>query len=164
MNRETLLCWISWAIVVTFLFMEFNSSVINRFSEFDSIKHLGKMLGERTAPIFISPLFGSSKSLILLKLIESENQIVVLLPEIKSIEEFQVELDILNLSSYVIAITEYKPGFLQEKLTGISKKDKLILLADYNLLNCQFPSKEKIERLTTKIFAGGELNYDEIIE
>ena len=40
------------------------------------------MLGDRTAPVYISPLFGSSKSLLLLKLIESENQIVVLLPEI----------------------------------------------------------------------------------
>ena len=144
--------------------MELSSSAVHKFLGFDSIKHLGKMLGERTAPVYISPLFGSSKSLILLKLIESENQIVVLLPEIKSIEEFQVELDILNLSPHVIAITEYKPEFLQEKLTEISKKEKLILLADYNILNCEFPSKERIERSTTKIFAGGELNYDEIIE
>jgi transcription-repair coupling factor (superfamily II helicase) len=144
--------------------MEFSNSALHKFLGFDSIKHLGKMLGERTAPVYISPLFGSSKSLILLKLIESENQIVVLLPEIKSIEEFQVELDILNLSPHVIAITEYKPEFLQEKLTEISKKEKLILLADYNILNCEFPSKEKIEKSTTRIFAGGELFYDEIIE
>ena len=144
--------------------MDFNSSVINRFSGLDTIKHLIRMLGERTAPVYTSPLFGSSKSLLLLKLIESENHIIVLLPEIKSIEEFQVELDILNLSSCVIALTEYKPDFLQEKLTEISKKEKLIILADYNVLNCQFPSKEKIERSTTKIFAGGELKYDEIIE
>ena len=144
--------------------MELSNSAVHKFLELDSIKHLNKMLGERTAPVYTSPLCGSSKSLLLLKLIESENQVVVLLPEIKSIEEFQVELDILNLSTYVIAITEYKPEFLQEKLTEISKKDKLILLTDYNILNCQFPSKEKIERSTTKIFAGGELNYDEIIE
>jgi transcription-repair coupling factor (superfamily II helicase) len=144
--------------------MELSSSAVHKFLELDSIKHLIKMLGERTAPLYTSPLYGSSKSLLLLKLIESENQVVVLLPEIKSIEEFLVELDILNLSPYVIAITEYKPEFLQEKLTEISKKDTIILLADYNILNCQFPSKEKIERSTTKISAGGELNYSEIIE
>ena len=144
--------------------MDFNSSVITRFSEFDSIKHLRKMLGDRTVPVYISPLSGSSKSLFLSKIIESEYQIIVLLPEIKSIEEFLVELDILNLSPHVIAITEYKPEFLQEKLTEISKKEKLILLADYNILNCEFPSKEEIERSTTKIFVGGELNYAEIIE
>ncbi|MDR3666615.1 MAG: transcription-repair coupling factor [Ignavibacteriaceae bacterium] len=144
--------------------MELSNSVVRKFLELDSIKHLNKMLGEGTAPVFISPLFGSSKSLLLLKLIENEKQILVLLPEIKSIEEFQVELDILNLSSNVIAITEFKPEFLQEKLTEISKKDKLILLADYNILNCEFPSKEKIDRSTTKISAGGELNYNEIIE
>src|ERR1039457_2196178 len=144
--------------------MEFNNSAVHKFLGLDSIKHLRKVLGERTAPVYSSPLFGSSKSLLLLKLIESENQVIVLLPEIKSIEEFQVELDILNLTPYVIAITEYKPEFLQEKLTEISKKNKLILLADYNLLNCQFPSKEKIERSTTKISAGGDLNYNEIIE
>jgi transcription-repair coupling factor (superfamily II helicase) len=144
--------------------MELSSSAVHKFLELDSIKHLNKMLGDRTAPVYISPLFGSSKSLFLLKLIESENHIVVLLPEIKAIEEFQVELDILNLSPLVIAITEYKPEFLQEKLTEISKKDKLILLADYNLLNCEFPSKEKIDRSTTKIIAGGDLDYAEIIE
>ena len=144
--------------------MELSNSAVRKFLELDSIKHLIKMLGERNAPMFISPLFGSSKSLFLLKLIQSNNQVVVLLPEIKSIEEFQVELDILNLSHNVISITEYKPEFLQEKLTEISKKDKLILLADYKILNCEFPSKEKIERSTTKISAGGDLNYDEIIE
>ena len=144
--------------------MEFSNSALHKFLGFDSIKHLGKMLRESTAPVFISPLFGSSKSLLILKLIESENQVVVLLPEIKAIEEFQVELDILNLSTYVIAITEYKPEFLQEKLTEISKKNKFILLADYNILKCEFPSKERIEKSITKIFAGGELNHSEIIE
>src|ERR1035437_1244359 len=154
----------SHPIYLTFLFMEFTSSVINRFSGLDSIKHLSKMFKGRTAPIFISPLFGSSKSLAVNRFIEFENQIVILLPDIKFIEEFQVELDILHLTNHVIAITEYKPEYLQEKLTEISKRDKLILLADYNILNCVLPSKEKIEQSTTKITAGGELSYNEIIE
>jgi transcription-repair coupling factor (superfamily II helicase) len=144
--------------------MDFTSSVANRFSRFDSIKHLTKMLRERTAPVFISSLSGSSKNLFLQKLFETENQIVVLLPEIKFIEEFQVELDILNLSSHVITVTEYKPEYLQEKLTDISKKDKLILLADYKILNCELPSKERIEQSTTIISAAGELSYNELIE
>ncbi|MDR3610907.1 MAG: transcription-repair coupling factor [Ignavibacteriaceae bacterium] len=144
--------------------MDFSSSVINRFSRFDSIKHLRKMLGERTAHVFISPLSGSSKSLVLMKLFETENQIVVLFPGIKYIEEFQVELDILNLTPHVITITEYKPEDLQEKLTDISKKEKLILLADYSILNCELPSKERIEQSITKISAGSQLGYNEIIE
>lgn len=115
-------------------------------------------------PVYISPLYGSSKSLLLHKLFEFENQILVLLPDIKSIEEFLVELDVMNLTPDTIAITEYKPEYLQEKLTEIVKREKLILVADYNILNCELPQKDRINQSTTNIQAGGELTYDEILE
>ena len=56
--------------------------------------------------------------LLLNKIIEFENQVLVLLPDIKSNEEFLVEQDFLKLSPDTIAITENKPEYLQEKLNA----------------------------------------------
>ncbi len=144
--------------------MKFSTLVTEKIKGFGSFKHLTKMLRGSSAPVYVSPLYGSSKSLFINKIIEFENQVLVLLPDIKSIEEFLVELDILKLTPDTIAITEYKPEYLQEKLTEIAKREKLILVADYNLLNCELPQKEKINQSTTLIQAGGELTYDEILE
>ena len=40
-----------------------------------------------------------------------------------------------------VLLTELKPELIQEKLTEISKKTKIILVATYELLNCQLPLK-----------------------
>jgi transcription-repair coupling factor (superfamily II helicase) len=113
---------------------------------------------------YISPLFGSVKSIFTKNLLKSENQIVALFPDSQSAAEFFVELDVLEISSSAVLLTELKPETLQEKLSEISKKDKFILVATYNLLNCQLPLKEKIEQETTKIQVGGTLTYNDLIE
>jgi transcription-repair coupling factor (superfamily II helicase) len=114
--------------------------------------------------IIISQLAGSFKSLFLAKLIEVENQLLVLLPEVKLVEELYVELSILGLSDNLIPITEFRPEALQEKLTYITKRNNFILISTYTLLNCSFPEKEKLERQTTKINSGTSIAYDELIE
>ena len=144
--------------------MKFGTLVTERTKGFNSFKHLTKMLRGSNAPVYISPLYGSSKSLLLNKIIEFENQVLVLLPDIKSVEEFLVELDILKLTPDTIAVTEYRPEYLQEKLTEITKREKLILVADYNILNCELPLKDNIDQSITRIQAGGDLTYDEILE
>ncbi len=111
-----------------------------------------------------SPLFGSLKSLFVKHLFKFEKQIVILLPDVQSITEFIVELDVLGISKHVLALTELKSESLQEKLTEISKLEKFILAASYDLLNCLLPQKEQIEQKTTKIQAGGELTYNDILE
>jgi primosomal protein N' len=55
--------------------------------------------------IYISSLTGSFKSLLIARLIEQEKQVLVLLPDIKLVEELFVELSILGLSENLIAIT-----------------------------------------------------------
>ncbi len=114
--------------------------------------------------LYVSQLTGSFKSLLLSKLIEKEKQILVLLPEIKLVEELVVELSILGLSDILISITEFKPESLQEKLTDIINRKSFILISSYKLLNYEFPEKDKLEQQTTKINAEGGIKYDELIE
>jgi len=114
--------------------------------------------------LHISQLTGSFKSLLLSKLIEQEKQIIVLLPEIKFVEELAVELSILELSDKIISITEFKPESLQEKLTDIINSKSFILISSYKLLKYEFPEKEKLEQQTTKINTDAGIKFDELIE
>ncbi len=114
--------------------------------------------------VFISPLFGSSKVFTAKKLIEREKQLIFLFPDVQTASEFCVELNVLGLEKFVISIVEFKPEILQEKITDISKKNKFILVSTYELLNHQFPSKEKIDKTTTRIELGGNLSYNDLIE
>ncbi|RPI69193.1 MAG: transcription-repair coupling factor, partial [Ignavibacteriales bacterium] len=128
----------------------------------DKIINLIKNSDEKK--ISISQLTGSFKSLFLAKLIEEEKQVLILLPEIKLVEELYVELSILGLSDKLIPVTEFRPEALQEKLTDITKRNNFLLLSTYNLLKCSFPEKEKLEQQTTKINSGSEISYDELLE
>jgi len=134
--------------------------ILNR--QIDRIINLIKDSNENQ--IYISPLTGSFKSFLLSKLIKNEKQIIVLLPEIKFVEELCVELNILGLSDKLISITEFKPESLQEKLTDIINRKNFILISSYKLLNYEFPEKEKLEQQTTKINLGAGIKYDELLE
>jgi len=114
--------------------------------------------------LFISPLFGSSKVFAAKKLIEKEKQLIIFFPDVQSVNEFCVELSVLDLEKHLISITEFKPEILQEKITAISKRKKIILVSTYELFNHRFPSKENIDQNTTKIEMGGNLTYNDLIE
>lgn len=113
---------------------------------------------------YVSPFTGSFKSLLIAKLIEREKQILVLLPETKLVEELYVELNILGVYDKLIQINEFTSESLQEKLTDIINKENFILISSYEILNCRFPTKEKLKQQTTKISPGGEIKYDDLIE
>jgi transcription-repair coupling factor (superfamily II helicase) len=129
-----------------------------------AVKKLFGELQKQQNIIRISSLYGASKSFFVSNLIRTNNQVVVLLPDIKSVDEFSVELNILGLSEYILSINEFKAESLQEKLTEIMNREKLILISTYELLLSEFPSKEKIDQKTTRVQIGGELSYNEIIE
>lgn len=119
---------------------------------------------ESTQITICSSLYGVSKSLIVLKLNETENQIVLLLPDSKTAEELFVELNLLGLSEQVILFEEFTSDSIQEKLTKISRQKKFILISTYDLLYLKIPAKEHIHKNTTIIQAGGQIKYDELIE
>ncbi|MCH7826833.1 MAG: transcription-repair coupling factor, partial [Bacteroidetes bacterium] len=130
------------------------------------IKLLIKTIKDKAAlkeNIFTSPLFGSSKALFISQISKKINQIVVLLPDSKSVKEFNVELNVLGVSQ-IIMLTEFTGDAIQEKLTKIIKNDSFIILSTYDILRLELPIKEAIERSTTLIQIGADLSFDDLIE
>ena len=114
--------------------------------------------------IFSSPLYGVSKSLLVYELRKSNNEIVLLLPDMKRAEEINVELSILGLDDYLILTDDFSSEEIQEKLTKISQLNKFILVSSYEILNSKLPSKESVKKTTARIQAGDKITYDELIE
>ena len=112
----------------------------------------------------ISQLYGSSKSFAVKELINSNDQLVLLFAESKTVHEIKVELNVLGLADDLIVIDDFNLESIQEKLTEISKRKKFILITTYEILNLKLPDKEKINHLTTKVAVGGDLKYDDLIE
>lgn len=114
--------------------------------------------------LYVSPLYGSSKSFAVKEIFETNEQLVLLLQDIKLVNEFKVELSVLGLADDLIVIDDFNLESIQEKLTEISKRKKFILISTYEILNLKLPDKEKINHLTTKVAVGGDLKYDDLIE
>jgi transcription-repair coupling factor (superfamily II helicase) len=143
------------------------NDLVKEFLETKGIKNFqGIATSGRTETntIYTSPFYGSSKAFIVNGLLLKENQIMVLLPDSKAVDEFKVELSVLDLSDKLLVINEFRAEPLQEILTEITKREKFILLTTYNILNCGLPSKEKISEQTTHIQVGGNLSYNDVIE
>ena len=113
---------------------------------------------------FISPLYGSSKSFAVKDLLDNYDQIVLLLSDIKLVNETKVELNVLGLGESLIVVDDFNLESIQEKITEISKRKKFVLVTTYEILNLKLPDKEKINHLTTKVNVGGDLKYDDLIE
>lgn len=130
--------------------------------KFSSFKHLSDFSISRE--IFISPLYGPSKSFVVKDLLDKTDQIVLLLSDIKLVNETKVESSVLGLADSLIVIDDFNLESIQEKITEISKRKKFVLLTTYEILNLKLPDKEKINHLTTKVSVGGDLKYDDLIE
>jgi transcription-repair coupling factor (superfamily II helicase) len=112
----------------------------------------------------ISPLYGSSKSFAIKNLLDKNEQLVLLLSDIKLVNETKVELNVLGLADYLIVIDDFNLEAIQEKITELSNRKKFVLITTYEILNLKLPDKEKINHLTTKVSIGGDLKYDDLIE
>ena len=114
--------------------------------------------------IFASPFAGSSRSLFIKSVFENEKQIFVLCSSVQSVNEIKVELSILDLEDSIVSIDDFAIDALQEKITGLNKKEKFILISTYELLRTKLPSKNSIDTNTTKIEIGGNITYEDLIE
>lgn len=139
-------------------------SELNYTISINSVQKIINALKSDLQAINISPLHGSSKSLAITELKKISQQIVLLVSEIKFIDEFFVELSLLNPKQKIITIKEFDLESVQEKLSEILKTEDLILISTYQLLNLGVPTKEKIINSSIKIGIGGEITYDEIVE
>ena len=114
--------------------------------------------------IFVSPFAGSSKSLSIKTIVEKEKQILLLCPTAQSVNETKVELSILELEDLIVSVDELNAETLQEKLTDLNKRNKFILISTYEILKLKLPSKNAIDKNTTKVEIGGNLTYNDLIE
>jgi len=143
------------------------SELINRIiysSHFEKVKYSLIQDQRPSKTVFCSPLYGVSKSLLVINVFEANEQIVLLLPDSKSAEEIHVELNILGFGEYLILFDEFTPDIIQEKLTKISRLKKFVLVSTYDLLTLNLPVKEQFEKTTTLIQVGGKIQYDELVE
>jgi len=115
-------------------------------------------------PVFTSPLYGSTKAMFVSQVSKKTKQILVLLPHNNSINELNVELNILGVSKKIILIDDFNSGSIQEKLTQIIKGDAQIIISTYDILRLELPLPETVENSTTKIQIGSELSFEEIVE
>ena len=142
---------------------EILKNIISVISFNEIAANLGQ-LNQQSNVVFSSPLYGASKSLLTLRISETENQIVLLLPDSQSAEEIFVELNLLGFEEQLILLGEFSHEAVQEKLTRISQMKKFILISTYELLALKLPSKDQVEKTTTIIQPGGKIKYDELIE
>lgn len=149
------------------LLMVTEFSLIEKINSLNTLQkfysEVGKLSEDRTR-LYASSLPDSVKSIILKKLSETENSLLLLFPDIKSVNETKVELITLGLEKFVIAIDKFDEETIQERLTEINQKEKLILISTYKILQTRLPSIDSIEKHTTKIVSGTEFSYDELIE
>ncbi len=112
----------------------------------------------------ISGLPGSTKSLVIGLLSEKNNQVIILLPGEKEVQETAVELHLLGIGHEIVAVTDYSMQSLQETLSNLSKKTKFVLVATYQLLLTPVPPLKDITASLTTLESGTSTSYDEVID
>ncbi len=122
------------------------------------------LTSDRQKKVFVSPFAGSSKSLFVKSISDEQKQILLLCPSVQSINETKVELSILGLAEQVIAADDLNIESLQEKLTDLNNRERFILISSYDILKLKLPSKDSVEKNTTKIAIGGSITYDDLVE
>lgn len=142
-----------------------NLDIVELFSQSESIRSLiDKLSSKKSNILYSTPLSGSAKSLFVSRIAEKEAQIILLLPDIQSVNEIRVELSILGCDKSIVSIEDFKLETLQERLTGLNSRKHLILLSTYELLKLKLPAKNQLEKNTTVLRTGGNIGYDELIE
>ncbi len=114
--------------------------------------------------VLTSSISGSAKTILISIYSKKENQILVLLPTRQLVNELNVELTILGIEDKAIVIDSLEVETIQEKLTSIKNKDSVIIISTFDLLKVKLPSKEEIDKNTTKLEVGSDITYDDLVE
>ncbi len=137
------------------------------FNRIEKINLFGKLLQKRDGiinRISISPLPGSSLTLLVNSISGTVNQLIILAENVQRVNELKVEFNFVGLSGRTVIIDDFTPDSLQEKLTNLHKKKSFIVISTTELLIQKLPSKDAIDKSTTTIESGGDLTYDDLVE
>jgi len=144
-----------------------NNLVVDQFEKIAAVNSLFREISLNSAENKIIPVTSipsSVKSLLIKTISELKRNIILLLPTRQLVNETNVELNILGLGKNTLSLPEIDFQTIQEKLTAMKGLQNVILLSTYDILNLKLPSQSEIEKSTTKIEMGSELNYDELLE
>lgn len=132
--------------------------------DFRFVKIVKELLRKNININYISSLSGSSKAILVGELCKNHKNVLLLFSDLKSAEEFYIELSLLEVKSKIISFTNFSAESIQEKIASISKNENSIVISTHNVLDFKFPDKEKLQNSITQISVGSELDYDEFIE
>lgn len=141
-----------------------NKTLENILSAVPAFEVIKKELYQKNKQIVVSAFAGSSRQFFISDINRIEKQVLLLCPSVQLINETKVELAILGLDEYVITLDDYHPETIQEKLTDLGKRKRFILVTGYEILKLRLPSKNDIEKNTTRIEVGGTLTFDDLID
>ena len=140
-----------------------NTLLQDKFKEINSVSEFKKHFDSQNIT-YISPLPGSSRSLLIKTILNDQKQIAIFLPNRISVDETKVELSELGFDKELIVFNEFSQEAIQEKITTLNKKESFILLSTYRLLKTTLPNKNELQKSTTILEAGNDITYDELID
>lgn len=127
--------------------------------------HFQKLLeAAANGSVTTAPLTGAARILFIKEALQSEQCIVVLYPDVKSLNESLIEFSLMEMGDVCYPITDFSPKLLQERLSSITQADKKIILAPYRLLKHPLPPKETIEKSLITVSTGESIGYEELME
>lgn len=141
--------------------------IIEKLFSTNSVKKLFfeiEQLQNKGARVYCSQIPWSVKNLLTTKIQSKYKTVILLQPDIKSVEESVVELKLIAPTTKIIPLTDFTKEAIQEKLTAITNNDSFILVVTYKFLQLKLPNKDQIKKNTSKVEIGGDLNYEELIE
>jgi len=140
-----------------------NTLLQDKFKEINSVSEFKRHFDSQNIT-YISPLPGSSRSLLIKTILNDQKQIAIFLPNRISVDETKVELSELGFDKELIVFNEFSQEAIQEKITTLNKKENFILLSTYRLLKTTLPNKNELQKSTTILEAGNDITYDELID
>ncbi len=120
-----------------------------------------KQIGNRAK---ISRLPGSYRTLFASNLLKDFSGILLLLPDIQSVSETFVELNILGHEDECLAADNLEPEHIQAIISALRKKEKFILVAPYDILKIKMPPELKLLNESTSIKQGSEFSYNDLTD
>ncbi len=141
-------------------------NVLDELKNIFSLQRIVQTIESASEENFLSTstIFGSAKTFLVKQLSEKFSQVYLLCEDLKTLDEFNAELSVLGLERKTLAINDLKIDAIQERLTELTAREKIILLSTYELLTFPLPNKEEIQTNTTQITVGGNLTYENLVE
>lgn len=131
-------------------------------SSLDSIVSLCR--ANRLSVLRISPLYGSSRSIVLSRLASKEKSILVLLPSEQQVMEAATEMRLMNPDIPVMEITSLAPEQLLEKITKIQQLPHVIIYALFSIATAPISQLQLDSENLLRISIDDNPGYEGMIE